>query len=395
MRKTIITVVILTVFSAALVHLGQRWLHRPEEEAGPAALSEFSAVALQPIAGVGAVVPVQWAELSFPTGGRLAELTIELGYVVRQGQVLAKLETSELELQVELAQSILELQQANLAQLQLGASEADLEAAQASYEAAAANRDTLKASPSSEEIAIAETDLRQAAIALQRAQAAHDVVRHLPDSGARPELLQLELARIDYQQARAAYELATAAPDQVSLKQAESQVATAWARLEALRENAQESVLQAAEASVIRAKLSLASADRQLNQAILRAPFAGTITSLADVQLGQMMQPGHVILTLADLTQLQVECIDLDEWGAANTKLNQIVDMKVPAQGGRNLRGRLLSVSEGPVGHSGTSALYEATVTLDAQDRNLRWGTKVHIVFGQPDPNLILAAIGD
>jgi len=98
---------------------------------------------------------------------------------------------------------------------------------------------------------------------------------------------------------------------------------------------------------------------------------------------------------LADLTQLQVECTDLDEWGAANTKLDQIVDMKVPAQGGRNLRGRLLSVSAEPVGHSGASALYEAMVTLDAQDPDLRWGTKVRIVFGQPDPYLIMAARQD
>lgn len=383
MRKTIITVVIVTVFAAALVYLGQRWLHRPEEEADPVALRKISAVALQTIAGVGTLVPVQRAEQSFPTGGWLAELTIELGDAVRQGQVLGKLETSELELQVELAQSILELQRANLAQLQLGALEEDLQAAQASYEAAVANREILKASPSPGQITIAEADLREAEIALQRAQ------------GASTELLQLELARIDYQQARAAYELATAAPDQVSLTQAESQVATAWARLEALRRDAQGGVLQVAEARVIRAQLSLSSAERELNQAILRAPFAGTITSLADVQPGDMIQPGHVILTLADLTQLQVKCTDLDEWGAANTRLNQIVDMKVPARGGRNLRGRLLSVSAEPVGHSGTSALYEATVTLDAQDPDLRWGTKVRIVFGQPDPYLIMAAMED
>jgi len=394
-RKTIITVIMLTIIVASLVFLGQRLFARPEKETGPVGLGDISELELQPITGEGMIVPTQWAELGFQTSGQLAELVIKLGDAVASGQVLARLEASELELQLELAQSVLELKQAELARLQEAPCETEIAAAQASYEAAVANYQKLKAGPSSEGFAVAEADLAKAAIALERAQAAYDAASRRPDIGQRPEPLRLDLARIDYRQAKAAYELAIGEPDKAALKQAESQVAAAKAQLEVLRENAQGGAIQTAQADVIRARMDLAAAERELEQAVLRAPFAGTITSVADVRSGDMIQPGHPILTLADLTHLQIECKDLNEWGTANVKLNQIVDMMVPAQGGRSLRGRLASVSAEPTAHSGDSALYEATVALDAQDPDLRWGTKVRITFGQPDPYTILAAMSE
>jgi len=314
---------------------------------------------------------------------------------VSAGEILAKLDTKHLELQVELAQSLLELQEAELVQLQQGASEAEITAAQAEYEAAVAHHGKLKAEPSLQEITIAKADLRKAEIALQRAQTACDAASSLPDIGERPEPLQLDLARIDYWQAKATYALAIAKPDKAAMTQAASQVAAAKAELNVLKETASRTAVRAAEADLSRIRVNLADVESELEQAILRAPFAGTITSMADVAPGEMVQSGRPILTLADLGELQVKTADLSEWGAANVRLNQIVDMKVSAQGGRNLRGRLLSVSAEPVLHPGGTALYEATVTLEAQDPALRWGTKVRIIFGQPDPYLILASMSE
>jgi multidrug efflux pump subunit AcrA (membrane-fusion protein) len=379
MRKALLIVVVLAVVVLAVGVVGPRLLSRPTDEPEIAALGEASPYEGQErITGMGVVVPVRWARLSFPTSGQLAEIKVTTGMTVTAGQVLATLRRQELELQVQLAESELETQEAQLAQLKEGGSQAEIAAAQANYAAAVAAREELRAGPSDEEKALADADLQSAKRALQLAQAAYDAVSTLPDIGARPQALQLEQATIDYQRAQAAYELAIAGPSEAALKQAESQVAAAEAHLEALTSD-QPSAIRAAEASVTRAEVALQQARLQLEQATLHAPFDGTITSVAEIQPGEMVSSGTTILTIADLTELQVEITDLDEWGAANTSLDQTVDVLVPALGNRNLRGRVTFVASEPTVHASGAVFYKALVALDNQDPALRWGNSVKV----------------
>ena len=69
MRKTIVTVIMLTIVAAGLVFLGQRLFARPEKETGPVGLGDISELELQPITGEGMIVPTKWAELDFRTSG--------------------------------------------------------------------------------------------------------------------------------------------------------------------------------------------------------------------------------------------------------------------------------------------------------------------------------------
>jgi HlyD family secretion protein len=379
MRKAILIFIVLAVVVLAVGFIGPRLLSRPPQEPDAVALGEAAPQADETlITGRGMVVPVRWAKLSFPIGGQLEEIGVTTSVTVSAGQVLATLERQELQLQVQLAESELETQQAQLAQLQEGSSQAEIAAAQASYDAAVAAYEELQAGPSAEEKALAEADLDLAERALQRAQAAYDAVSSLPDIGARPQSLQLEQATIDYQRAKAAYELALAGPSASALKQAASQVASAEARLEELT-GAQPSAIKAARASVTRAEVALEQARLRLEQATLYAPFDGTITSLADLHPGDMVNPGSEVVTIADLSELRVEITDLDEWGAANTSVNQTVDMLVPALNNRNLRGRVTFVASEPTIHPSGAVFYKALVSLDQQEPALRWGNSVRI----------------
>jgi len=387
MRKALLIIAILAVVVVAVGFIGPRLLSRPTQEPGAVTLGEASPYDEQQLITCrGIVVPVRWAKLSFPISGQLAEIKVTTGVTVSTGQVLATLECQELEMQIQLAKSELETQEANLMQLQEGASQAEVAAAKASYEAAVAAYEELKAGPGEEERAIAEADLKRAEIALQRAQAAYDAVSSLPNLSARPESLQLEQATVDYQRAKAAYDLAIASPDEVALKQAASQVASAKAQLEALT-SVQPSTIRAAQANVTRAKINLEQARLRLEQATLYAPFDGTVTSIADIRAGGMINPGTIVITLADLSELQVEVTDLDEWGAANVKLNQTVDLLVPALNNRNLRGHVTFVASEPTVHPSGAVFYKATVALDRQEPALRWGNSVRIrlyVAGAP-----------
>jgi multidrug efflux pump subunit AcrA (membrane-fusion protein) len=123
----------------------------------------------------------------------------------------------------------------------------------------------------------------------------------------------------------------------------------------------------------------LEQARLRLEQATLHAPFDGTITSVADSQPGDMINPGSEIVTVADLSELQVEITDLDEWGAANTSVNQTVDMLVPALNNRNVRGRIAFVASEPTINPSGAVFYKALVHLDRQEPALRWGNSVRI----------------
>jgi HlyD family secretion protein len=382
MRKTLLTIIVLASLALVAAILGQRLFTQSAGNHSPAAPGEFSPLAAREMKARGIVVPARWTQLRFPVGGQLAGLLVESGDAVSSGQVLARLDTTGLELQLKLAQSELELQEANLSQLQEGASEAELSAAQANYEAAVAAHEDLLAGPSPEETAIAQADLARAEISLQRAQAAYDAVSSLPNIGARPESVQLESATIDYQRAQAAYELATAGPDEAALKEADSQVASAKAQLETLQESPPLSEVRSAQASVSSAETNLARAQLKLEQATLRAPFDGTITSITDTQPPDIISEDTTALTLADLSTLQVETTDLDEWVAGNIAVGQTVDLLIPGLANRNLRGHIASIAEEPTIDPSGAVFYKTVIALGEEEPELRWGMTVQIQFG-------------
>jgi len=377
MRKAILYISLITVLVVVVAVLGQHWFIRPAKEPAPATLGELSSREGQQVTARGTLVPVRWERLSLSATGKLLTLTVKVGDVVSPAQVLASLDTEELELGVALAQAELEAQEASLAKLQQGASSSEVAAAQAAYDAAVAAYEKQQAGPSPEEIIIAKADLQKAEEALHRAQGAYDRVRSMPDIGARYESVQLQSATVDYERAKAVYALAVAKPDKASLRQAESQVAAAKARLDA-----QPSDVRTTQASVARARVDLARAELALERATLHASFVGTVTTV-NARTGDMLSPGVAVLTVADLSQLQVETEDLDEWGAASVKPNQSVDLLVPSLDNRSLRGRLVSVAMEPTVSASGAVFYKSVITLEQQDPDLRWGMTVRVRFAK------------
>jgi len=382
MRRALLIIAVLAVVALAVSVLGPRLLRPPEQEPGPAVLGEASAREDQTLVTArGIVVPVRWARLSFGVGGRLAEIAARPGMALSEGQILATLDRQELRLQLDLAENELAAEQARLAQLQEAASEAEIAAARASYEAALAAYEDLKTGPSAEEIALAEADLHMAETALQRAQAAYDAVASLPDIGARPQSVQLQQATIEYERARAAYELAVSGPSEAELKQAESLLASAKAQLEALN-SARPIEIQTAQASVAQARIRLEEAQFRFDQATLFAPQAPeglVVTSVADLQPGDTISPGMPVVTVADLSELQVEVTDLDEWAAANVSVDQTADLIVPALDNRSVRGHVTFVANEPTVNASGAVFYKALIALDRQEPGLRWGNSVRI----------------
>src|SRR5712692_5962777 len=89
------------------------------------------------VSATGPVVALTSEPLNFGVGGRVADIPVEAGQTVHGGNVLARLDDSNLRLQFGQAQATLRQQQAALAKLQAGATPEQRQVAENQVEAAA------------------------------------------------------------------------------------------------------------------------------------------------------------------------------------------------------------------------------------------------------------------
>jgi len=389
MKRFIIVLGLLIVVAAVVCVGGQRLssLFGPESEPEAVVLDQEAAAAVgRVLRARGQVVPVRWMTLSFQTGGRLAELAVQVGDVVQAGDVLARLDTGALELEVQEARDDLATQEAQLAVTMEGATPAQMAAAQAEYAAALAQYEKLKAGPSEAELIVARADMEKAAVALQKAQAEYDRVAWVPGLSALPQSAALQQAGIDYERAKAGYQLLTTPPDEAQLKEAESEIAAARAQLESLKAGPSAAQIELAQSQVAQAQTALAQAQLYLEQAALIAPshiISSTVTDIA-VKEGEVVGGVASLITLADLTEFQVETTDLDEWGAARVTLGQGVEVRVPALDNQVLPGRVVSLAPQATVLPTEDVVYKATIVLERQNPALRWGMTVRIDWPIP-----------
>ncbi len=328
------------------------------------------------------VVPVRYANLAFSASGSVAQLLVKEGTAVKAGDVLAQLDTRDLELGVKEAQDALALAQSKLAQSKAPATAEEIASAQASYDSAVAALNLAQQGPSVEESVILAARLAKARAALDRAQAAYDRAGGTtnPYAGMLPTSLDLQTASLDHRIAQADYDKSTK-PDVTAIADAQATAAQTKATLELKKKAPRAEDIAVAQAGVQQAQTGLEQAQAALAKAKLVAPFDGTVTDV-NVRASELVQSGTPVITLADLSQLRVETTDLDEFGAAQVKMGQPVSISVNALNDRVLAGKVEAVSLQSVILSTGDTSYVVTVALDRQEPDLRWGMTVKVDFG-------------
>jgi HlyD family secretion protein len=324
----------------------------------------------------GEVVAAQEAQMGFTMAGRVETVEVKLGDRVEEGAILVSLESSSLQAGVAQAEAALEAARAQLAELEAGARPEDLAMADAAYANALAQYRKLEAGPREEERRVALAALRKAEAALVQAQAAYDEIAWLEEVAEMPQTLALQLATLDYESALANYELVTRGALPEDLEAAWLNVKSAIAQADKLRAGATPEQLAAAEASVAQAEAALDAACATLNQATLTAPFAGTVAD-RQVIVGQVVMPGQVVLTLADLSQLQVETTDLSERDVARVQVGQEATVYVGALNA-DIPGRVARIS--PLASTvGGDVVYTVVIALEEQPEGLLLGMSLEV----------------
>ena len=324
----------------------------------------------------GEVVAAQEAQMGFPMAGQVKTVQVTLGDEVQEGDTLISLESSTLQAGVAQAQAAVDAARAQLAELESAPRPEELAIADAAYAGALAQYHKLEAGPSDEERRIALAALRKAEAALVQAQAAYDAIAWVEEVAEMPQTLALQLATLDYESALANYELVTRGALPEDLEAAWRNVKSAIAQVDKLRAGATPEQLAIAQASVAQAEAALEVARATLSQATLIAPFSGTVADL-QVSPGQIVMPGQVVLTLADLSQLQVETTDLSERDVTGVQPGHEARVYVEALN-TDVPGRVARIS--PLASTvGGDVVYTVVIALDEQPEGLRLGMSVEV----------------
>ena len=358
------------------------------------------------VSAEGSVVPKSASDLAFRTGGRVIEVLVAEGDVVKQGQALIRLQDDELKIGVAQAQSALDLARANLTQIEQGArpeeiavAEGALRAAQAQLGAVAADRDRLMGGATDAAIAASQARLAASLVEQKLAQDAYDKViecftvtkqdgskdQVCPGLGTPEEQTRAKLNAANEAVNAARKVLAEATTGSIKQVQAaRSNVAAAvaqrdmaQARLDQVKSGATQAQIAAAQAGVAQTQAAFEAAQAALNEATLKAPFDGTIALVA-VDAGQVIGPGLTVASIADLQSWEAETDDLGEIDVVNVKPGQSASITLDALPGVMLNGTVTAITPRAEIKRG-DVTYTVKIALEQPDPRLRWGMTAQV----------------
>jgi multidrug resistance efflux pump len=352
----------------------------------------------------GVIVPATWARLSVQVSGTLQEVAVREGDLVEAGQLLAGLDATDLEMALRKAEDALALNRFLLAQTNaaprpedvaaaeagLAVAQAGLTQAQGTLASAQANLDKLLNGATQIELDLAQQEVAQARNQLWAAQAERDGVK----GQAASTDYRIDVAEAAVLQAEVGVRMAEQKYEQVKAGAREEEIAAARAQVEQAQgglESAQAQVAQAeaqrtkaqAEArpeDVDVAEAKVRQAETALEEARLVAPFAGTVVEIG-AREGESVAAHTPLITLADLSRLQVETTDLDEWGMVQVRVGQPARIIVNAFDDKVLTGSVVSITPRGEELSTGDVAFTVTIALDEQDPDLRWEMTTKVEF--------------
>ncbi len=257
-------------------------------------------------------------------GGRVAEVEVDVGDMVAEGQTLVTLDPALIDSQLAEAEAGLDGARAALDQVRLGAGAAEVKAAFATLLQAFAQRDAAR-------------------VALEQAR--------LTAAGAGVGDSALAEA-------------------EGALRQAEVTVAAARAAYETMRSGPTDDEIAAAEAAVRQAEAARDLLQARRDKLTLAAPMAGRVVERA-IEPGEIAAPGAVLLRLADLSEVTVTAY-VPEPDIGQVELGQRATVTVDAYPDDDFEGR--------VEHIATEAEFTPrNVQTEADRANLVFAVRVRL----------------
>jgi HlyD family secretion protein len=329
------------------------------------------------VAAPGKLVGTNEATLTTDVSGRLNQLTVRPGDAVKAGQVLAALDTTDLELQMAQAEQTYLKQQASYSTTMqpdpkaVAAAEAAVSSAAAAYQSA-----RQRFGQRQDQITSTCLQFKQASDDLAQAQAAYDSVAN--DWKAKNyEIYTIRKKMLDnawsaYTLAKAQCNLGTTDINDSNLQSALAQLTRARADLDTLTSPSSSTVLQA-KAHLDLARLALEDAQQQLASATIVAPFDGVVLAV-NANPGEAVAAHAALIVMADPRAVEVESTVIEEDMSA-VKLDENVNLFFDAKPEASATGRVARIV--PVRTTGDRLLYPIYISIDQLPEGLVAGMTV------------------
>jgi HlyD family secretion protein len=301
----------------------------------------------------GTIVPTQSIYLTFGTGGKVASVNVEIGDMVKAGQVIATLDTADLDYEIATAEQNLASQQANYNALiatptakEISQADASVASAEVQVANAQVNQQTAPDNVTSN-----CADVESKKVTLDNAQQAFDDylmdgygydAAFIADPNAEASST-LRSARTAYEIAAAKCNTAKINASNNSLTSAEAQLTQAKASRTSLLEGPTKEEIDGSQAALKQRQLALENAKRKLANATITAPFDGVISAV-NIVVGQSVTTATQAVTLLDTSKLYTD-VNVDELYINQVKVGQVASLTLNVDGAEPLSGAVTRIS--------------------------------------------------
>jgi HlyD family secretion protein len=350
----------------------------------------------------GTVQPESSVNVSPKTSGVLKRLLVKEGDFVKSGQIVAYMDNSNLQGQLLQSRGNVAAAQANLNKVIAGNRSQDIAQAQSQVDEANASLQKLIAGNRSQDIAGAQANLNKVQATYR--QAAEDLRRNqkLQASGAiSQQALSLarstsDSAQAQVEQAQQALNLLKAGSRPEDIAQAKSILNQRQQALNLLKAGSRPEDISEARAKVMAAQGAVAIAQRNIDDTVIRAPFAGIIArKYADP--GAFVTPttagsavtsatSSSILALASTNEIVAQ---VAEASISQIRVGQVAVIKVDAYSGKTFEGKVTQVATQSLVQQNVTS-FEVKVAVADSQRLLHQGMNVTIDFKAGELNQVL-----
>jgi HlyD family secretion protein len=196
--------------------------------------------------------------------------------------------------------------------------------------------------------------------------------------------IEVILARSRYKNARDNYLDGRSSEREARMDEAEAEMHLAEQALEDLVANygLDPDQVRALEARLDAAQAAVDSANADIDALLLRASMAGTVVDV-DLTIGQQVNAGEVVMSLADYSSWVVKTDSLTEIEVIDVSLDQQVEVVLDALPDIELKGVVTNINERFEEKRG-DITYTVTVELQETDPRMRWGMTAAVYFMPP-----------
>ncbi|WP_414527481.1 efflux RND transporter periplasmic adaptor subunit [Nodularia chucula] len=345
------------------------------------------------ITASGKVVPVQSVNISPKNPGVLAQLYVEQGDRVEQGQVLARMDVGDIEAQIRQFQANLAQAQAQLDQARAGSRPQEIDQARARLAQSQAQLDQARAGNRLQEIDQVKAQVDSAQAQVNLTQSRVNRYRQLTEEGATSQdqleqfISEDQRAKASLAEAEKRLSLLASGSRNEEITVREAAVTEARAALVLLENGSRPEEIARLVAGVNAAKAQIQAAEVRLQDTVIRAPLSGIVTQKY-ANVGAFVTPTTSASTSASATSSSIVAVakgleilaQVPEVDIGRIQQGQQVEIVADAYPDQVFKGNVRLIAPEAVVEQGVTS-FQVRVALDTGIEELRSGLNVDLTF--------------